>query len=128
MITEKELQDITEKYAYYMEHSYLDIALSKSGKVYVIEMDQYGECNSFYIAEKSDELERIIKMNILEKMECIIEVAAEDVEHQLQRCDLNSIEALGQTDYEKKLRILTNKLEIVYESLRKVYSEVFRGK
>lgn len=124
MITEKELQDITEKYSYYLECSYSDIALSKSGKVYFIEMDQYGECNSFYIAEKAEELERIIKMNIYENMECIIDVAIEDADYQFQRYEVDNREQLTKNDYEEKLRVLIEKLDMVYQSLRKVHCEL----
>ena len=126
MITEKELQDITEKYAYYMEHSYTDIVWSKSGKAYFIEFDKNGECNSFYIAEQSDELERIIKMSILENMECIIEVAAEEANYQLQRYDMSNIELGSQTDYENRLQILVDKLEIIYASLKNIYQELIK--
>ena len=51
MITEKDISIITEKYEYYLNHSYTDIALSQSGKAYLIEFDKTGECNTFCIAE-----------------------------------------------------------------------------
>lgn len=126
MITEKEVQVIAEKYEYYLSHSYIDIALSESGKAYFMEFDKNGECNSFYIAENREELEKIIKANICENMECMIDVAAEDTEYRLQRYDLSNMEPLMQIDYEEKLHFLVDKLEMIYKSLRNVYSEVFR--
>lgn len=128
MITENEIRIITEKYAYYLKHSYTDIALSKSGKAYFVEFDKMGECNTFYIAEKSDQLEQLIKANICENMECIMDVAVEDMEYQLRRYELDEIEPLTEKDYEEKLRILIEKLDIVYKSIRKVYGEVLDGK
>ncbi len=128
MITEKEISIIIEKYAYYLNHSYTDIALSKSGKAYFVEFDKMGECNTFYIAEKSDQLEQLIKANICENMECIMDVAVEDMEYQLRRYELDEIEPLTEKDYEEKLRILVEKLDILYKSIRKVYREVLDGK
>ncbi len=128
MITEKEISIITEKYAYYLNHSYTDIALSKSGKAYFIEFDKMGECNAFCIAEKTGELEQLIKANVCENMECIMDVAVEDMEYQLRRYEMHEIELLTEKDYEEKLRVLVEKLDIVYQSIRKVYGEVLGGK
>ena len=43
MITEKELQEITEKYSYYLSQARIDIARSQAGKVYFIEFDKYNK-------------------------------------------------------------------------------------
>ena len=128
MITEKEIRIIIEKYAYYLNHSYIDIALSKSGKAYFVEFDKMGECNAFCVAEKSDQLEQFLKANTCENMECIMDVAVEEAEYQLRRYERNEIEPLRETDYEEKLRILVEKLDIVYQSIRKVYGEVLGEK
>ena len=90
----KGYSDNNKKYEYYLS-SDIDIELSGFEKVYFIEFDKNGECNSFYIAKGTDELERIIKMNIYENMECIIDVTAEDVEHQIQCYELNLVELLN---------------------------------
>ena len=124
MITEKEIRIITEKYAYYLNHSYTDIALSQTGKAYFVEFDKTGECNTFCIAEKTDQLEQLIKASICENMECIMDVAVEEVEYQLRRYEMSEIELLTEKDYEEKLRVLVEKLDIVYQSIRKVYGEV----
>ena len=124
MITEKEIRIIIEKYAYYLNHSYTDIALSQTGKAYFVEFDKTGECNTFCIAEKTDQLEQLIKASICENMECIMDVAVEEVEYQLRRYEMSEIELLTEKDYEEKLRVLVEKLDIVYQSIRKVYGEV----
>lgn len=113
IITEKEIGIITEKYGHYLSHSYTDIALSQSGKAYFVEFGKMGECNAFCVAEKSDQLEQLIKANICENMECIMDVAVEEAEYQLHRYERNEIEPLRETDYEEKLRILVEKLDIV---------------
>ena len=124
MITEKEFQGIIDKYSYYLTHSYIDIALSQSGKAYFIEFDKNGECNTFCIVEKLDQLEQLIKANICENVECVIDVAAEEAEYQLRRYEAKEMNHLTEKDYEEKLRILVEKLDIVYQSIRKVYGEV----
>lgn len=42
MITEKEVQEIIEKYSCYLSQAYVDIARSQAGKAYFIEFDKYG--------------------------------------------------------------------------------------
>lgn len=127
MITEKELQEITEKYSYYLSQSYIDIAWSQTGKAYFIEYDKYGKCNSFYIAEDRNELNTIIKMNQFENLECIMDVSIEEMNHQLQSYELQDVKMGNEVDYEEKLQILVDKLELVYSSIKRVYGEVFKG-
>lgn len=127
MITEKELQEIIEKYSYYLSQAYIDIARSQSGKVYVIEFDKYGQCISFYIAEDRNELNTIIKMNQLENLECVMEVSVDEMNYQLQSYDLQDVLIGDGGNYEERLQILVEKLELVYSSIKRVYSEVFRN-
>lgn len=124
MMTEKDIDVIKNKYDYYLTHSYIDIALSQSGKAYFIEFDKNGECNTFCIVEKLEQLEQLIKANICENVECIIDVAAEEVEYQLRRYGVKEMNHLTEKDYEEKLHILVEKLDIVYQSIRKVCGEV----
>ena len=126
MITEKELQEITEKYSYYLSQARIDIARSQTGKVYFIEFDKYGQCNSFFMAEDRNELNTIIKMNQLENLECVMEVSIEEMNHQLQSYDLQDVKLGNEVDYEERLQVLVEKLELVYSSIKQVCGEVFR--
>ncbi|MBQ3164912.1 MAG: hypothetical protein IJC02_10345 [Lachnospiraceae bacterium] len=126
MITEKELQEITEKYSYYLSQARIDIARSQVGKVYFIEFDKYGQCNSFYMAEDRNELDTIIKINQLENLECVMEVSIEEMNHQLQSYDLQDVKIENIVNYEERLHVLVKKLELVYGSIKRVYGEVFR--
>ena len=127
MITEKEVQEIIEKYSYYLNQAYVDIARSQTGKAYFIEFDKYGQCNSFFIAEDRDELNTILKMNQLENLECVIDVSIEEMNHQLQSYDLQDVMMGDEENYEERLQILVEKLEVVYNSIKRVYSEVFKN-
>lgn len=127
MITEKELQQIKEKYSYYLSQAYIDIAWSQTGKAYFIEYDKYGKCNSFYIAETAKELNTIIKMNLFENLECIMDISIEEMNHQLQGYNMQAEDVDKSVNYEERLQILVEKMELVLKSIRRVYGEVLKG-
>lgn len=55
-----------------------------------------------------------------------MDVSIEEMNHQLQSYDLQDVKRLNRGDYEERMQILVDKLELVYSSIKRVYGEVFR--
>lgn len=125
-MTKEEVQEILDKYNYYLEHSYTDVAFSDSGKAYLIESDKYGEPDSIYIAENKEELDHLIKADIAENVDCVMEVSLEEIGCQLEKYNMKNASTEMETDYKKKMQMVADKMEIMMETIRKVYLEIMK--
>ena len=110
-LTEDEkIRNVIEKYENFFQNTISDVARTKKGVWIFFEYDADHDCyNSFFRFKTAEELKQIIAGVVAWEMNMLIEVAAENIQNELEGFDINDVAQ----SYNTSIPLLLKNVEIL---------------